>query len=978
MIGQTISHYKILAELGKGGMGVVYQAEDLKLGRIVAIKILPARESQGAEAERRFAQEARAASTLDHSSVGVIHEIDQTEDGQTFIVMGFYEGGSLQERIARERPGLLEALDLTIQIAGGLAQAHAKGIVHRDIKPANILLTGDSDAKIIDFGLAKLTDQTRLTKTGATVGTLFYMSPEQVRGVGEDNRTDIFALGVVLYELVTGCRPFGGDSEAAILYAITQNDPEPLSAHLDNVPGGLQEVVDRALAKESDERYQSATDLLNDLEIVRRGLLPEESKLWRAVFRAGSVSRKVVVWRVATLSLAAVLLAMAGFLVFRQLRQVGPGEEPSLAVVDFLDLATPDDLTISAGITGLIHVGLVESCPIRLVSPDYLHDLRRRMFGAARGPIAEDQALSVAQRSGASLLLSGQTTLQDGNRYITWRLVDTRSGKSVAAKRVDGDNLAQLVDRIIAEVLPFITRESGVAAGGTVTPVSDLTTASPQAYQYFVAGILARDAYKAQDAVHNFEAAVQIDTTFAAALFELSRIYYSGTAAGVQYDLAEANAEKAWTMRKRLGVKDRLRLEAWREQLDFHVADAIDTYQELLERWPDDREILNNYHRILFYYWYSDRALEVAEEGLKIYPDDLYFGLFYQIGLAHQGRMEEALAATRRYLRKHPREPNAWDELGMRYLSLAMPDSAESAYRRALQIDPDFLPSQQGLGYCEYSRGKPDEAIAITEEILAREGLMPGQRVDILTANAFWPGLAFYHAEAGRYGKALALFEEARQLVTDPVSEVRLETGRARFWLRMGRSGDVLRWARSLKSFPAGRLAPLVAIQYQARAQVALDSLAAARAAVAKLHDTESSWGGVARSEALKVSADIALAEHDPTTALDLLAEAARHGIPDGGFFDQNMRETRARAHRMAGRYMQAERILQDMLLIYGSHALTHYQLGQIYEEMGRDDDARNEYEAFLTAWTQADAGRPELTDARRRLAALKESPSHR
>ena len=975
MIGQTISHYKILAELGVGGMGIVYKAEDLKLGRTVAIKLLPSQKITDKNAERRFEQEAKAASALDHPSIGVIHEIDQTEDGQTFIVMGYYSGGTLRNRMQQQRPNLFETLKIVTQCAGGLAQAHKKGIVHRDIKPENILLTPEGDAKIIDFGLAMLADQTRLTKTGTTLGTIAYMSPEQVRGARADGRSDIFSLGVVLYELITGCQPFEGESEAAVLYGIVQKVPKPLTDHTDEVPAGLQEILNRALAKNPEERYSNATDLIHDLEALQSSMAPAESRLWRAIFRAGTVSRKVVVWRVAALILAILLLAQAGFFLVHQLKKGERGREPALAVMDFLDLVTPEDLTVAAGITGLMHVGLVESCPIRLVSPEYLHDLQRRLFGESQGPIAENQALAVARRSGASLLLSGQMSILEGNRFVTWRLVDTKSGESVAAKRVEGENLAQIADRIIEEVLPFIAHESSATITDKTISVRDLTTDSSQAYQYFVAGILARDAYKAQEAVHNFETAVQIDSTFALAFLELSRMYYTDTVAGFQYDLAAQNAEKAWQIRQRLGIKDRLRLQAWREQLDFRVGEAIDTYAELLKRWPDDREVLINQHRILFHYWYSDRALGVADQGLKLYPEDLYFGLYYQIGLALVGRLTEALAATHNYIRKHPQEPNAWDELGRRYLSLALPDSAESAFQQALQIDPDFIYSRLGIAFCAYSRGDLELAIAINEEVLQRKDLLPGQRVQILTANALRTSLAFYHAEAGRYQKAMELYEEARRYISDSVSEVRMETGRSRLWLRMGRASDVLAWARSLETHPEERLAPLVAIQYGAQALVALDSLEAAREMIQKLLATEDSWGGVALSEVLKITAKIALAENQPEIALQKLAEAVKFGLPDGGIFDQAYREDQAHAHRLAGRYDEAVRILQDLIAIYGGHALAHYQLGQIFEEMGRPTDAESEYNKFLVAWSSADPGLPELVDAKLRLAALKRTP---
>ena len=227
MIGRTISHYKILEKLGQGGMGVVYKAEDISLERTVALKFLPPHLVSAAEAEERFIHEAKAASALDHNNICNIHEIGKTDDGQTFIAMAYYEGETLREKIEREPLKLEEAVDIAVQVAQGLAQAHEKGIVHRDIKPANIFLTDDGLVKILDFGLAKLAGNTKLTKDGSTLGTVAYMSPEQTRGDFVDFHTDIWSLGVVLYEMLTGQLPFRGDYEQAIMYAILNSEPEP-------------------------------------------------------------------------------------------------------------------------------------------------------------------------------------------------------------------------------------------------------------------------------------------------------------------------------------------------------------------------------------------------------------------------------------------------------------------------------------------------------------------------------------------------------------------------------------------------------------------------------------------------------------------------------------------------------------------------------------------------------------------------------
>ncbi|UCG51287.1 MAG: PD40 domain-containing protein [Candidatus Latescibacterota bacterium] len=266
MIGQTISHYRILEKLGGGGMGVVYKAEDTKLQRLVALKFLPPEIGADQTAKDRFMHEARTASALQHNNICTIHEIDETDDGRLFICMDYYEGHTLRDILANGPLGIDETVNIVLQIADGLAKAHEKEIVHRDVKPANIMITHDGVVKILDFGLAKLAGQARFTRTGSTVGTVAYMSPEQAQGKETDGRSDMFSLGVVTYELLAGRLPFKGEHETAMLYSIIHNEAEPIDRHRQDVPDILKTVIEKALKKEPSERYGSVVELTRDLE----------------------------------------------------------------------------------------------------------------------------------------------------------------------------------------------------------------------------------------------------------------------------------------------------------------------------------------------------------------------------------------------------------------------------------------------------------------------------------------------------------------------------------------------------------------------------------------------------------------------------------------------------------------------------------------------------------------------------------------
>jgi tetratricopeptide (TPR) repeat protein/TolB-like protein len=324
VIGQTISHYKILEKLGEGGMGVVYKAHDTRLDRDVALKFLPPDLTRDEEAKSRFMQEARAASALQHANICTIHDIDETADGQIFIVMDCYEGEGLNQKIKRGQLPISEAIGIALQIARGLQCTHQKGIVHRDIKPANVMITSDGTARIMDFGLAKLAGSTRLTKAGSTLGTTAYMAPEQARGDDVDHRTDIWSLGGVLYEMIAGTTPFKADFDQAMIYEILNEDPRPLSSLRGDLPEDLDTVVRRSLTKDPAGRYQRIDEMIVDLDAVISGRPVRGSKRIRLRRKLNS--------RVLWYALLAVALILAVETIHRVLFPPPAAESRALTV----------------------------------------------------------------------------------------------------------------------------------------------------------------------------------------------------------------------------------------------------------------------------------------------------------------------------------------------------------------------------------------------------------------------------------------------------------------------------------------------------------------------------------------------------------------------------------------------------------------------------------------------------------------------
>jgi len=312
MIGQTISHYKILEKLGEGGMGIVYKAHDTELERDVALKFLPRDVSMSEEERTRFVHEAKAASALEHPNICTIHHVERTPDGQMFIVMGYYEGQSISKKVEKGRLDVDEAVSIAIQIAEGLQAAHEKGIVHRDIKSSNVIVSDKGQVRILDFGLARRKGLSKLTKTGTTIGTASYMSPEQAQGGSVDLRTDLWSLGVVLYEMVTGRLPFRGEHEAAILYSVVNEQPRPIEESVSSASPELIHIIGRALEKNPAERYKTAEDMLIDLrrlkkETSRTGFSPTRGTKKKIPF----FRNKIII-----AALTIILMIVAGYFVF--------------------------------------------------------------------------------------------------------------------------------------------------------------------------------------------------------------------------------------------------------------------------------------------------------------------------------------------------------------------------------------------------------------------------------------------------------------------------------------------------------------------------------------------------------------------------------------------------------------------------------------------------------------------------------------
>ncbi|HSQ76551.1 MAG TPA: FlgO family outer membrane protein, partial [Bacteroidota bacterium] len=611
MVGTTVSHYTILSRLGGGGMGVVYKAEDTRLERPVALKFLPPDLTRDPEAKARFIHEAKAASALQHNNICVVHDIDESADGQLFIVMDFYEGVTLKKKIDQGPLKIDEALDIAMQVAQGLQKAHEHRMVHRDIKPANVMITTDGVAKIVDFGLAKLSSMTRLTKTGATLGTIGYMSPEQTRGETVDHRIDIWSLGVMLYEMVTGTLPFKGEYENAVVYSILNTQPEPLTGVRTGVPMELERVVDKAMAKDPAERYQHIDELLVDLRHIAKqrelaagsreapfdvhGTIPSShsagvtsqraavaaSNGSAGAFQAGIPASQRATppldasvatrgsgirhrWKSIALAGAAGLGLVAAFFVLKPfLFDAALDAEPSpIAVVSFVNQTGDKTYDyLGEAIPNLLITSLEQSRYLRVMTWERMRDLLNQMGKRDVGIIDKELGFELCQREGVRAIVVG-SFVKAGETFVTdAKVLDVETKELLKSASTRGEGVQSILDDQIDDLSREIARGVGLSRQKVETlpaQIADVTTSSMEAYNYFLRG---RDDYEKlyyKQSREFLEKAIALDTVFAMAHLYLAK------ASGAMYDFkAQRKAdEKAKELSSRAPEKERLYSEA--------------------------------------------------------------------------------------------------------------------------------------------------------------------------------------------------------------------------------------------------------------------------------------------------------------------------------------------------------------------------------------------------------------------------------
>ena len=594
MVGKTLSQYKILEEVGRGGMGVVYKARDTKLDRFVALKFLPPYLTQDLAARDRFVREAKAAAAIEHNHICTIHDIAETEDGQTYIVMSYYSGMALSERIAKGPIPVEDALRIAHQTASALAAAHAGGIAHRDIKPGNLILTEGGDVMLVDFGLAKLAGQVDLTKSRSTVGTAAYMSPEQIRGESVDHRSDLWSLGVVLYEMIAGKRPFGGEYEQALSYAILNVEPPPLDESNPDLCDLDLIVRGQLLVKDQEQRDSSAATISEQLQHL------SQAASGSAVVAVPPPARfRFDASRIVALVAAIGLGALIAFWLLKD--SPSPGETTSvtqpgvtrIAVLPFSVRGSPEFTNLGDGMVDLLSTKIDGAGDWHSVDPRWIFSA---ISGVDKNGLDLITARQISEELSASLFVLGNMVEVGGRLRIDAAIYPADGSiEPLGSGTVEGaaNDLFDLVDDLAAQLL--LNPDDGSSV--RLRELAELTTNSIDALKMYLDGEAAFREFNFVAAANDLLRAVEIDSTFALAWYRLSVVADWLTWPNIALDAAK----NAVRFSQNVSNRDRLLFDAMLASRSGEMEKAENLYNKILFRDPNDSEALYNLAELLFH-----------------------------------------------------------------------------------------------------------------------------------------------------------------------------------------------------------------------------------------------------------------------------------------------------------------------------------------------------------------------------------------